>query len=813
MKISVGLSAALAAVASAAALNYTDSNTGISFSGYTDGDGFTFGMALPESPSTDYIGQIVGPVTDGAGWAGFDSGASMSNKLLIIAWPNGDEVMLSPRIATSYATPPVYSGSVTITTIPNGTFVNDTHFAATYLCAGCITNDDDTFSPSDAQGTFGYAYSNTAVTDPTDSSSALSYHAAGFGGFGMSLTSAKSSEYDTWAAMATGTTPTNPGTNTTTPTNPGTNSTTPVTVSNTTYDYIVAGAGPAGLIVAERLAEAGASVLLLERGGASTASTGGNATVSWNSSVTQYDVPGMAYYLSTAKDTSGYCTDTASQAGCLLGGGTMINALMFVPPQDADFDDKWPSGWKAADVSVASQRFFTRNSGTDLPSTDGKRYDQGAYNVLSNFFQTNGWSQVEPLNEPNKKLDVFAHPPWNIQNSTRGGPVKTYLPLAQAMNKFTLSLNTKVVRAVRNGTWVDGVEVEKADGTHEIIKVTSSTGKVILAAGALSTPRILFYSGIGPTDQINAVPSSVTLPSSSQWINLPVGKGIQDHPIITILLGTKNSLSALNSTAFTSPNSTETSEFAQGAGLLTQSGQRLNFWTSVKSPSDGITRYLQGTCNSPATDTVRIKLYVTHGLTSSSDLVLDSTGKNTVFSGTPWLQTQGDIEAYEGFLDRLVQMANKPNSTLTLQLADGSAAPANITGAALLANVKTTLTSGDHYVRSARMGLDDGRTGNGSAVVDTDTKVYGTDNLFVVDASMHPDLPTGNTQVIVMVAAEKAAEKILALDGLAIGGATNGTTSATTPATGAGRKRPCRRAVKKGLDKRLHGLRELYDAK
>lgn len=60
------------------------------------------------------------------------------------------------------------------------------------------------------------------------------------------------------------------------------------------------------------------------------------------------------------------------------------------------------------------------------------------------------------------------------------------------------------------------------------------------------------------------------------------------------------------------------------------------------------------------------------------------------------------------------------------------------------------------------MGEDDG-TKNRSSVVDTDCKVYGTSNLVVLDAGMHPDLPTRNTQAIVMVAAEKAVEKIIAL--------------------------------------------------
>jgi cellobiose dehydrogenase (acceptor) len=80
------------------------------------------------------------------------------------------------------------------------------------------------------------------------------------------------------------------------------------------------------------------------------------------------------------------------------------------------------------------------------------------------------------------------------------------------------------------------------------------------------------------------------------------------------------------------------------------------------------------------------------------------------------------------------------------------------------------------------MGTDDGRKG-GDAVVDLDTKVYGTDNLFVVDASFHPDLPTGNTQAIVMVAAEAAAKKVLAVK--VSGGDDTPSASSTVPAVSA----------------------------
>lgn len=60
------------------------------------------------------------------------------------------------------------------------------------------------------------------------------------------------------------------------------------------------------------------------------------------------------------------------------------------------------------------------------------------------------------------------------------------------------------------------------------------------------------------------------------------------------------------------------------------------------------------------------------------------------------------------------------------------------------------------------MGTDDGRTG-GKAVVDLDTKVYGTDNLFVVDASIFPGMTTGNPSAAIFAVAERAADRILAL--------------------------------------------------
>lgn len=68
----------------------------------------------------------------------------------------------------------------------------------------------------------------------------------------------------------------------------------------------------------------------------------------------------------------------------------------------------------------------------------------------------------------------------------------------------------------------------------------------------------------------------------------------------------------------------------------------------------------------------------------------------------------------------------------------------------------------NHWTGSCTIGTDDGRAG-GKAVVDLDTKVYGTDNLFVVDASIFPGMTTGNPSGAIISVAERAAERILAL--------------------------------------------------
>ncbi|KAF3048690.1 hypothetical protein E8E11_006286 [Didymella keratinophila] len=763
---------------------YTDAKTGIDFRGYTNAlTGFTFGIALPENPTTDFIAQIQAPITNGGGWAGFSMGQSMTGNPLIVAWPNDGEVVSSFRKATGYTNPAVAKGNFTMMPIPDGTYVNDTAFSYTFLCKNCISDDVASglvIYDSASTNIVGWAMSDDPLTDPATAGSTLTYHSAGFGAFGLPMSNATSAKYDTWAAMAVeGSLGSGSGSgNSTTPIGGG-NSTTPVTgnstatVANATYDYIVAGAGPAGIIAAERIAESGASVLLIERGGPSYGFTGYTKNLSWNDTVSMYDIPGYGYYLSDV-GTPAFCDDTADMAGCLLGGGTSVNAMMFVKPQERDWDDKWPTGWKSADVSAAADRVWERNPGQTYGSEDGKRYNDESYEVLSKFFAAQGWAETDFIKDPNSKTDVFGHPPWNVANGLRSGPVRTYLPLAQKLDNFKLMMNTKVIRAVRNGSSVSGIEIETADKQRVIYNVNAG-GSVILAAGSMSTPRILFNSGIGPAEQLKIVQSGssgVTLPAEADWIDLPVGAEIKDHPIFTVQFTTSTNMSSTPESVLTEPDQTNIDLFAKGSGILAQSGQRLNWWSSVKT-SKGNEMFFQGTCNGPKDNTIQMKVYLTHGAQSVGELGITAEGA-TEFITNPHMTSEEDTEAITMMMDRLLQMTSGSNSTLSVVAPTGVS---NVTAADLIKTFKT----GSHYVGTAKIGTK----GDAGVVVDTNTKVYGTDNLFVVDASIHPDLPTGNTQAIIMVAAEAAAAKILALGGSNATAPSTSATSAVAEATSA----------------------------
>jgi cellobiose dehydrogenase (acceptor) len=762
---------------------FTDEKTGITFQqGSYDAEGYSFAIALPEEGGNDFIGRIAAPIGKSlGGWGGFSLTSGMTSGLLVVAYPKDGSVVGSLRKATGYVAPDVYTGDATLKPIAKGISADETGFTYTFLCEGCLDSAGTTsFLPDASTAPLGWAMSTSEiVAEP-----ALGTHTGSDGRFGIcgsfNLADARSADYATWAALASDAVPTVPGTGNGNSTTPGTgsgNSTTPVppfnngtvTISNATYDYIVVGGGASGIVTAQRLVESGASVLLLERGGESLYVSGGRLTVPWNDTTTIYDVPGAFFQLSSFPGQDGYCPDTPQMAGCLLGGGTAVNGMAFIRPSRDDFGAAWPAGWQWEDVEASAEKVYERNPGTTLPSSDGKYYDFAVYDVLSKELAGAGWNKVDSNDDPHDKKKMFGYPAVNVQNGLRAGPVRTYLPLAAGESNFKLQLHTKVTRVVRTNSTITGVEVVDENNKRMIINVNQG-GKVVLAAGAMSSSRILFNSAIGPADQINvAKAAGVTLPDESAWINSPVGVQVRDHTNIQMTFEVKGNMTVLATEEFSAPSQTNIDLFAQGSGPLAESFMRLNTWRTVTT-SDGTDLIIQTHCWSQKSNEITVLFILTKGSTSVGKMTMTSAG-NTVFSESPYLQTDTDKEAMAMAIDEWLVMSRKSNSTIAY------AGSANATGADV---VKTVATSaGTHMTGMTIMGTDDGTKG-GKSVVDPDCKVYGTDNLFVVDAGMHADIPTGNTMAIVMVAAEHAVQKIMALDT----GATPGNGNSTIPGTG-----------------------------
>jgi cellobiose dehydrogenase (acceptor) len=182
--------------------------------------------------------------------------------------------------------------------------------------------------------------------------------------------------------------------------------------------------------------------------------------------------------------------------------------------------------------------------------------------------------------------------------------------------------------------------------------------------------------------------------------------------------------------------------------------------------------------------------YLGRGVVSRGRMTI-SPGLATVVSTAPYLHNDGDLEAViQGIknvqnalniIPNLTWVLPPPNGTVE-DYVNGVSLPSFLFPSVLLClpfcfeqrttntliNVRQLLVTpsarrSNHWMGTAKIGTDDGRQANGSAVVDLNTRVYGTDNLFVVDASIFPGMPTGNPSAMIVIAAEQAATKILAL--------------------------------------------------
>ncbi|KAF4624197.1 hypothetical protein G7Y89_g13978 [Cudoniella acicularis] len=656
---------------------YTEPNTKITFytstqsNGNITGDGefstvswggFTFGMALPANALTvdthEYIGLIIGSTPTGkGGWSGIvqgdNGGASMPNHLMLLAWPTGvgDQIATSFRYSSGYQPPTPYKGSAKLTQMYSS--VNATNWVLIYRCQNCFVFDDPSQTLSNvstSKGAFeqGWAQSFVAPTDPKNPNSDFAQHNNGMGEFAIQVKSATHTSYASWTTI----TGTNAPTSTPTAVPTSTSISAVPVPTQTSYDYIVVGAGAGGIPMADKLSAAGKSVLLIEKGIASSARWGGTLRPEngWldGYNLTWFDIPGECNRIWNGGAPGVACTDTDQMAGCVLGGGTAVNAGLWWKPNPSDWDENFPAGWKAKDMAPATQRVFSRIPGTDHSSMDGVRYMQSGFDVITKGLAAANWSSVTANDVPSQKNRTYAHAPHMFSNGERGGPMATYLVSANGRNNFHLWLNTSVERINRVGGHAVSLDVIATNNGGRVgtVNLTSVTGRVVLSAGAFGTPKLLFRSGIGPVDQLQTVKSSVdgpTMLAQKDWITLPVGYNLNDH------LNTDTVISHPNVSYYDWPaawltpiKDDATNYLTKRIGPLAQAAPNIGpiMWEEIKGP-DGINRHMQwqarveGSRGIPNGNSMTLSLYLGRGEVSRGRTTIQK-GLNMVVSTIPY---------------------------------------------------------------------------------------------------------------------------------------------------------------------------------
>jgi len=347
----------------------------------------------------------------------------------------------------------------------------------------------------------------------------------------------------------------------------------------------------------------------------------------------------------------------------------------------------------------------------------------------------------------------------------------TYLVTASERSNFKLWMNTTVDKVIRTAGHVTGVQVEAyGDGGYKgVVNITPATGRIILSAGTFGTAKILMRSGIGPSDQLAVVNASTDGPSmidSNAWINLPVGYNLDDHCNTDTVISHPNVSFYDFYAAFQTPiPSDESSYLTKRDGIFTQAAPNIGpmFWEEITG-ADGVVRQLQWTARCEGSDgapdnySMTVSQYLGRGATSRGRTTIN-TDLSMVVSTLPYLQTAGDVAAVITGIEHFQTAMSTVDELTWLVPAPGTSATDYVNNLPIVTSTRTA----NHWIGTAKIGSDDGRQDGGTAVVDLNTKVWGTDNLFVVDGSIFPGEPSTNPSALIVTAAEHASDLILAL--------------------------------------------------
>ena len=525
------------------------------------------------------------------------------------------------------------------------------------------------------------------------------------------------------------------------------------------YDYIITGAGPAGCVLANRLSEDPAvNVLLLEAGGGDwnplfhmpagfAKMTKGVASWGWET-VPQKHMKGRVLRYTQAK---------------VIGGGSTINAQLYTRGNAADYDlwanEEGCEGWDYRSVlpyfkrAEDNQRFADDYHAYGGPL--GVSMPVSALPICDAYIRA-GQELGIPYNHDfnGKQQAGVGFYQLTQRNRRRSSASLGYLALIKSRKNLTIRTGARVARIVLEGKRAVGVEVA-ASGGAEIIRAER---EVLVASGAIGSPKLLLQSGIGPAEHLTSAGVRVAH-------DLPgVGGNLQDHLDLFVICEctgdhTYDGVARLHRTLWAG---LEYILFRSGpvASSLFETG---GFWYADPDARSPDIQFHLGLGSGIEAGVARLK---NAGVTlNSAYLHPRSRGTVRLSSADPaaaplidpnyWSDPHDVRMSIEGLKiarEIMQQAALKP-----FVLAERLPGPKTLTDEQLFdygcANAKT-----DHHpVGTCKMG-----TGP-DAVVGLDLKVRGLEGLRVCDSSVMPRVPSCNTNAPTIMVGEKGADIIRGL--------------------------------------------------